>query len=211
MPDRWTAVQECRQSDETGLGNLSLAFTAAKSPINRTDKKSAVAGRGQRDKRAAEEAAAAGQVVQIIDVSEHKPRRIPSAKWRELIKTVWEADPLLCPKCRKEMRIVALIDDRDVIERILRHLGLWEQGVRVSPARAPPEIAEWVIEPCCDDPFPCLPRRSEAKTGLRHRTGDDVRERLSARGRGDLFCRQASGPVAVHLDASTPLRLPSPP
>ena len=85
------------------------------------------------------------------------------------------------------------------------------QVVRVSPARAPPEIAEWVIEPCCDDPFPCLPRRSEAKTGLRHRTGDDVRERLSARGRGDLFCRQASGPVAVHLDASTPLRLPSRP
>ena len=110
--------------------------------------------RGQRDQRAAEEAAAAGQVVQIIDVSEHKPRRIPSAKWRELIKKVWEADPLLCPKCQKEMRIVALIDDRDVIERNLRHLGLWEQGVRVSPARAPPEIAEWVIEPCCDDPFP---------------------------------------------------------
>jgi len=41
------------------------------------------------------------------------------------------------------MRIVVLIDDRDVIERILRHLGLWlafrsfseggEQGVRVWP------------------------------------------------------------------------------
>ena len=41
--------------------------------------------RGQRDKHAAEEAEAAGQAVQIIDVSEHKPRRIPSAKWRELI------------------------------------------------------------------------------------------------------------------------------
>ena len=42
----------------------------------------------------------------------------------------------------------------DLPERILRHLGLWEQGVRVLPARAPPEIAEWVIEPCYDDPFP---------------------------------------------------------
>jgi hypothetical protein len=52
------------------------------------------------------------------------------------------------------MRIVSLIDERAVIERILRHLGLWEQGVRVSPARAPPEIAEWVIEPLLDDPFP---------------------------------------------------------
>lgn len=28
------------------------------------------------------------------------------------------------------MRIVALIDERKVIERILRHLGLWEEGVR---------------------------------------------------------------------------------
>ena len=63
------------------------------------------------------------------------------------------------------MRIVSLIDDRDVIERILRHLGLWEQGVRVAPARAPPEIAGRVIppspigyggqaEPWLDDPFP---------------------------------------------------------
>ena len=77
-----------------------------------------------------------------------------SGNWRELIKRVWESDPLLCPKCHNEMRIVSLIDDPEVIERILRHLGLWEQGVRVLPARAPPEIAEWVIEPCFDDPFP---------------------------------------------------------
>ncbi len=52
------------------------------------------------------------------------------------------------------MRIVALIDDREVIERILRHLGLWEQGVSVLPARAPPEIADRVIEPWLDHPFP---------------------------------------------------------
>jgi hypothetical protein len=110
--------------------------------------------RGQRGKQAAAAVQPAGKAVAVIDVSEHKPRRIPSAKWRELIKKVWEADPLLCPKCQKEMRIVGLINERDVIERILRHLGLWSQGVRVSPARAPPEIAEWVIEPCFDDPFP---------------------------------------------------------
>jgi len=98
--------------------------------------------RGQRDKQAVEEAKATGNAVEVIDVFEHKPRRIPSAKWRELIKKVWEADPLLCPKCSREMRIVALIDDRKVIARILRHLGLWSQGVRVSPARTPPEIVD---------------------------------------------------------------------
>jgi len=97
--------------------------------------------RGQRDKHAAEEAKTAGQAVQIIDVSEHKPRHIPSAKWRELIKKVWEADPPLCPRCSHEMRIVALIDERAVIERILRHLGLWQKGVRVSPRPFCPRFA----------------------------------------------------------------------
>jgi hypothetical protein len=53
------------------------------------------------------------------------------------------------------MRIVALIDDRTVIERILRHLGLWEQGVRVSPSTGPPaEIVERVTETFIEDPFP---------------------------------------------------------
>jgi hypothetical protein len=89
-----------------------------------------------------------------IDVSAFKPRRIPSKKWRELIKKVWEADPLLCPRCQHEMRIVALIDEAAVIERILRHLGLWEAGVRVDAARDPPKPAEPVIEPWLDDPFP---------------------------------------------------------
>ena len=70
------------------------------------------------------------------------------------IKRVWEADPLLCPNCSREMRIVVLIDDRTVTERILWHLGLWEEGVRVFPSRAPPAPDEGVIDPCFDDPFP---------------------------------------------------------
>jgi hypothetical protein len=52
-----------------------------------------------------------------------------------------------CPKCQNETRIVALIDDRDLRERILRHLGLWQQGVRGAAARAPPGITHPVIAP----------------------------------------------------------------
>jgi hypothetical protein len=124
--------------------------------------------RGQRDKQAAETAQDEGQAVEVIDVSAHKPRRIPSAKWRELIKKVWEADPLLCPICRREMRIVALIDDCEVIERILRHLGLLgrrsskseggrDHGVRVTPSTGPPP--QTVIELWLDDPFPACPTK----------------------------------------------------
>ena len=50
------------------------------------------------------------------------------------------------------MRIVSLIDDPQVIERILRHLGLWAQGLRVCCGTDPP--VEPVIEPWLDDPFP---------------------------------------------------------
>ncbi len=52
------------------------------------------------------------------------------------------------------MRIVALIDEREVIERILRHLGLWTEGVRLNAARAPPEGGERVVELFPGDPFP---------------------------------------------------------
>ena len=59
------------------------------------------------------------------------------------------------------MRIIALIDEEEVIERILRHLGLWEERVDVS--RGPPEaILELFPEPVlelwreypAEDPFP---------------------------------------------------------
>ena len=55
----------------------------------------------------------------------------PSAKqarkrWAALIKKVYEVDPLSCPKCGAEMKIISFIerDQSEVIEQILRHCGL---------------------------------------------------------------------------------------
>ena len=44
-----------------------------------------------------------------------------------LIKKVYEIDPLKCPHCGAAMKIISFIErrQRDVIERILRHCGLW--------------------------------------------------------------------------------------
>jgi hypothetical protein len=47
------------------------------------------------------------------------------AAWARLIRKVYEADPLECPKCKGSMRIVALIEDLPVVRAILTHLGLW--------------------------------------------------------------------------------------
>ena len=53
-----------------------------------------------------------------------------------LIKRVYEFDPLICPECGGQMKVVAFIEppQADVIEKILRHCGLW---CPASP-RAPP-------------------------------------------------------------------------
>ena len=44
-----------------------------------------------------------------------------------LIKRVYEADALACPQCGGQMKVVAFIEPPQgaVIERILRHCGLW--------------------------------------------------------------------------------------
>jgi len=58
------------------------------------------------------------------------------------------------------MKLIALIDDGEVIEKILRHLKLWpEQTAPACLSRAPPPTGvDRVIEPFFD-----LSRRSPAK------------------------------------------------
>ncbi len=57
-------------------------------------------------------------------------------RWAELIKKVYEADPLVCPRCGGAMRIIAFIDQPDVIEKILTHLGLWPYLSHAPPPSA---------------------------------------------------------------------------
>ena len=67
---------------------------------------------------------------------------------------------MLCPQCHHEMRIVSLINDAQIIERILRHVGMWvnevcKHGVRIAPpATETIECGQLVIEPWLDDPMP---------------------------------------------------------
>jgi hypothetical protein len=56
--------------------------------------------RGQRLKREDAETGAMPAEGAVIEISEPKPRRIPSKKWRELIKKVWEAAGRLTLKAR---------------------------------------------------------------------------------------------------------------
>ena len=62
-----------------------------------------------------------------------------------LIKQVYEFDPLACPRCGGAMKVIAFIEppQGDVIEKILRHCGLWHPS-------APPAGDSLVHDPDCD-------------------------------------------------------------
>jgi hypothetical protein len=66
--------------------------------------------------------------------------------WARLIQKIYEVDPLTCPKCHGPMRVIAAIEDQDVIKKILKHLGLWE----VEP-RPPPTIPK--AQSLCNEPY----------------------------------------------------------
>ena len=73
------------------------------------------------------------------------PRAGSVSSWARLIKRVYEVDPLVCAKCGGQMKIISFIErgQRDVVEQILRHCGLWEGPIRtLATARGPPTGAE---------------------------------------------------------------------
>ena len=57
--------------------------------------------------------------------------------WARLIQKIYEVDPLTCPKCSGKMKVISVIEDEDVIKKILKHLGLWQVN--------PPEV--WRVKP----------------------------------------------------------------
>ena len=71
--------------------------------------------------------------------------------WARLIQKIYEADPLVCPKCQGSMRIISFIEDPSVIRDILNHLGLWLVRARPPPkAHTPPGRHDGVVSPYAD-------------------------------------------------------------
>ncbi len=95
--------------------------------------------RGERTKALKAQAPVTKPPTQPEGVSEFASRA--KAAWARLIRKVYEADPLKCPKCKAPMRVIALIDDPHVVRRILEHLGRWAPE---AMERGPPVPAsEW--------------------------------------------------------------------
>ena len=61
-------------------------------------------------------------------------RQARRREWARLVKLVYEVDPLDCPRCGSRMRILAVITEPMVVDKILDHLA--SNGI--EPGRGPP-------------------------------------------------------------------------
>ena len=62
-------------------------------------------------------------------------------RWANLIRRVYEVDPLVCPRCQAEMRVIGFITEPSVITRILDHIRRRTRSSRPPPRIRPP-VAE---------------------------------------------------------------------
>jgi hypothetical protein len=73
--------------------------------------------------------------------------------WARLIQKIYNVDPLLCPKCQGEMKIISFIEDNEITKKILKHLGLWETHNHDPP----PQNSSHISNITYDDSYSQIP------------------------------------------------------
>ncbi len=54
---------------------------------------------------------------------------MPCKGWAEMIRKVYEVDPLRCPRCGGRMKVIAFLTEYAVVDRIREHLKLSEEYI----------------------------------------------------------------------------------
>ena len=69
------------------------------------------------------------------------PSRSSRASWARLLRKVLEVDPLICARCGAEMKLISVLTEPKVVDKILRHLR------EATSERAPPEPPSTPLSP----------------------------------------------------------------
>jgi hypothetical protein len=72
-----------------------------------------------------------------LRIGEDELRRLPAKGWAEMIRKVYEVDPMVCPQCGGTMKIIAFLTDYAVVDKIINYLKL----TFVAERPPPPHIA----------------------------------------------------------------------
>jgi hypothetical protein len=86
--------------------------------------------------------------------------------WARLIQKIYHVNPLVCTKCSGSMRIIAFIEDEQLVKKILKHLDLWDVKRKPLPRANSPPTESFIIYdesslPSADDPPSLLFHRCE--------------------------------------------------
>jgi len=68
-------------------------------------------------------------------------------RWANLIRRVYEIDPLVCPRCGSEMRVIGFITQPSLIKRILDHIRKRERAARPPPRIGSPLVRQPAASP----------------------------------------------------------------
>jgi hypothetical protein len=88
----------------------------------------------------------ANRVPVALGMIEEDPRPVPSNGWAEMIRKVYEVDPLICPRCGGRMRVVAFLTEYAVVDRIIRHLELTFVAEKPPPVHVFEQVAMMAAE-----------------------------------------------------------------
>jgi len=75
----------------------------------------------KREKEKPQETGEVSWKPEVIEIAPPPVSKELKRRWSYFIRKVYETDPLTCPKCRSEMRIISFIDQPEVIKKILQH------------------------------------------------------------------------------------------
>jgi hypothetical protein len=82
-----------------------------------------------------------------LRIVEEELRRLPAKGWAEMIRKVYEVDPMTCPKCGGRMKVVAFLTEPAVVDRIIEHLKLAFVAERPPPPQAALQELLWEADP----------------------------------------------------------------
>ena len=81
--------------------------------------------------------------------ADHAPRHA-AMSWAQRLKRVFNIDIETCARCGGPVKIIACIEDQDVIDRILAHLRAKEASAPARPLLVPPQRAPPDVERSAD-------------------------------------------------------------
>jgi ribosomal protein S27E len=87
-----------------------------------------------------------------LRIVEEEPRRLPAKGWAEMIRKVYEVDPMTCPRCGGPMKVVSFLTEPAVVDRIIDHLKL-----TFVAEKPPPEGALQILPMIADPPAGFFP------------------------------------------------------